>query len=48
MSYVQYVPVKKPNARKPLRQSIETLDTKPKTAVRRLCAAKSKRKAIRS
>ena len=41
-----YVPEKKTNARKPLCPFSETLDVKPKTAVRRLCAAKSKGKGI--
>ena len=40
------MPVKQPNAMKLLCQFSETLGVKSKTAVRRLCAAKSKRKAI--
>ena len=32
---------------KSIRQFSETLDVKPKTAVRKLCAAKSKRKSVR-
>ena len=40
------MPVKQPSASKSLRQFSETLNVKPKTAFRRLCAAKSKRKAI--
>ena len=40
------VPVKQSNARKSIHQFSETLDIKPKTDVRRLCAAKSKCRAI--
>ena len=43
-----YVPVEQPNKRKPLHKFSETLDVKPKTSVHWLCAAKSKRKAIRA
>ena len=42
------MPVKQPNMSKSLRQFSETLGVKPKTAVQRLCAAKSKLKATRS
>ena len=48
MSYGKYMPVKQPNMSKSLRQFSETLGVKPKTAVQRLCAAKSKLKATRS
>ena len=47
MSPSQSVNVKHPRARKSLRKFLDTLGVKPKTAVRRFCAAKSKRKAIR-
>ena len=46
MSPSQYVTVKKSSARKSLRQFLEALDVKHKTAVCRLGAAKSKCKAI--
>ena len=46
MSYGPSMPIKKNNARKSLSQFSETLDVKPKTDVRRLFDAKSKRKSI--
>ena len=48
MSPNQYVTVKNPSARKSLNQFLYTLDVKPKTAVRRFCAAKSNHKSTRS
>ena len=45
MSLIMSIPVNNPSARKLLRQFSEVLDGKPKTATRRLGAAKSKRKA---
>ena len=48
MSPSQYVMVKKPSARKSLRQFLYTLEVKYKTAVRRFCAAKLNHKAIRA
>ena len=42
ISPIQYMIVKKYSARKSLKQFSEQLDVKPKTAVRRLCYAKSK------
>ena len=47
MSPSQSVTTKKTSARKSLRQFLETLKVKTKTAVRRFCAAKSKQKTIR-
>ena len=44
----QSVTVNNPSAIKPLRQFLDTLEVKPKTAVRIFCVAKSKCKAIRS
>ena len=44
MSSGTYVPVKELNTRKSLHQFSETLDVKPKTAVRWLCTAKSNHK----
>ena len=43
----KYVPVKQTSFSKSLRKFTETLDIKPKTTLRRLCSAKSKRKAVR-
>ena len=48
MSYGPYVSIKQPKVRKSLRKFTTTLDVKPKTVIRRLCAAKSKRKEIRA
>ena len=48
MSSVPSVPVKQPNAIKSLHHFSETLDIKPKTAVCRLCTAKSNHKEIRT
>ena len=42
-----YMSTKNPSARKPLRQFSETLNAKNNTAVCRLCAAKTKLRAIR-
>ena len=44
----QSMTVNNPNARKLLRQLLDALNVKPKTAVRRFCAAKSKHTAIRA
>ena len=44
----QSMTVNNPNARKLLRQLLDALNVKPKTAVRRFCAAKSNHKPIRS
>ena len=41
-----YIPVKQPSARRALRQFLEKLDTKPRSASCRLCTDKSKRKGI--
>ena len=48
MSSGLYVPVKQYNTKKSLRPFSEKLNVKPKTAVCKLCATKSKRKAIRA
>ena len=48
MSYGPSVTVKKPNASKSLCKISKTLNVKPNNSVRRLCADKSKRKAIRA
>ena len=48
MSSGPYTTVKKPSARKALRQFLEVLDVKHRTSARRLGYAKSKRKAIRA
>ena len=46
MPFGQYVTVKKPSTSKSLNQYIEALYAKPRTALRQLCVAKSKRKTI--
>ena len=48
MSPSQLVTVKNPSPRRPIPQFLDTLEVKPKTAVRRFCAAKTERKAIRA